>query len=112
MIAKNQWGKYSIPEEISYTYTAQFILEGGVHEDTTVEYLKSIGGNIIHAGAGFGDFLPALRNCDKVFTFEPNKLMYQSCLETISLNNLSNVELFPYIFYKKIYQEMYQYQVS
>jgi FkbM family methyltransferase len=96
MIAKNQWGKYSIPEEISYTYTAQFILEGGVHEDTTVEYLKSVGGNIIHAGAGFGDFLPALRNCDKVFTFEPNKLMYQSCLETISLNSLSNVELFPY----------------
>jgi FkbM family methyltransferase len=96
MIAKNQFGKYSIPEEISYTYTAQFILEGGVHEDTTVEYLKSVGGNIIHAGAGFGDFLPALKNCDKVFTFEPNKLMYQSCLETISLNNLSNVELSPY----------------
>ena len=96
MIAQNQWGQYSIPEEISYTYTAQFILEGGVHEDTTVEYLKSVGGNIIHAGAGFGDFLPALKNCDKVFTFEPNKLMYQSCLETISLNNLSNVELFPY----------------
>ena len=96
MIAKNQWGQYSIPEEITYTYTAQFILEGGVHEDTTVEYLKSVGGNIIHAGAGFGDFLPALKNCDKVFTFEPNKLMYQSCLETISLNNLSNVELFTY----------------
>jgi len=96
MIAKNQWGQYSIPEEISYTYTAQFILNGGVHEETTIDYLKSIGGNIIHAGAGFGDFLPALKNCDKVFTFEPNKLMYKSCLETISLNNLSNVELSSY----------------
>jgi len=96
MIAKNQFGKYSIPEEISYTYTAQFILSGGVHEDTTIDYLKSIGGNIIHAGAGFGDFLPALKNCDKVFTFEPNKLMYESCLETISMNELSNVDLFPY----------------
>ena len=96
MIAKNRWGRYSIPEEISYTYTAQFILDGGVHEDTTIEYLKSIGGNIIHAGAGFGDFLPALKDCDKVFTFEPNELMYQSCLETISLNDIENVELFPY----------------
>jgi len=37
MIAKNQWGQYSIPEEISYTYTAQFILNGGVHEETTID---------------------------------------------------------------------------
>jgi FkbM family methyltransferase len=96
MIATNKWGRYSVPNEISYTYTAQFILDGGVHEDTTIEYLKSIGGNIIHAGAGFGDFLPALKDCDKVWTFEPNELMYQSCLETISLNDLVNVEIFPY----------------
>lgn len=47
MIAKNQFGKYSIPKEISYTYTAQFILNGGVHEETTIDYLKSIGGNIM-----------------------------------------------------------------
>ena len=95
-IAKNQYGLYSIPKEVQYTYTAQLILEGGVHEDTTIEYIKSVGGNIIHAGSGFGDFLPALKDCDKVWTFEPNTLMYQSSLETISLNNISNVELFPY----------------
>ena len=86
----------SIPKQISYTYTAQFILDGGVHEDTTIEYLQSIGGNIIHAGSGFGDFLPALKDCDKVWVFEPNPLMYESSLETISLNNLVNVEIFPF----------------
>ena len=95
-IAKNQYGLYSIPKEVEYTYTAQLILEGGVHEDTTIEYIQSVGGNIIHSGSGFGDFLPALKNCDKVWTFDPNTLMYQSSLETISLNELKNVEIFPY----------------
>ena len=93
-IAKNQYGLYSIPKGIEYTYTADFILKGGVHEDTTIEYLKSVGGNIIHAGTGFGDFLPALKDCDSVWAFEPNHLMYLSSLETISLNNISNVKLF------------------
>jgi len=93
-IAKNQYGLYSIPKSVEYTYTAEFILKGGVHEDTTIEYLKSIGGNIIHAGTGFGDFLPGLKDCDSVWAFEPNPLMYQSSLETISLNNISNVKLF------------------
>jgi len=96
LIGKNEYGLYSIPKEISYTYTAQLILEGGIHEDTTIEYIKSIGGNVIHSGSGFGDFLPALKNCDKVFTFEPNPLMYKSSLETISLNELKNVEIFTY----------------
>ena len=93
-IAKNQYGLYSIPKSVEYTYTADFILKGGVHEGTTIEYLKSIGGNIIHAGSGFGDFLPGLKDCDSVWAFEPNSLMYQSSLETISLNNITNVKLF------------------
>ena len=96
MQGKNKYGIYSIPKEIAYTYTAQTILDGDVHEDTTIDYIRSIGGNIIHAGSGFGDFLPALKNCDKVWAFEPNKLMYESSLSTISLNQLDNVEIFPY----------------
>ena len=95
-LVKNIYGEYSIPDEISYTYTAQVIMNGGVHEDTTIEYIRSVGGNIIHSGTGFGDFLPALKNCDKIWTFEPNKLMYNSSLKTISLNGLKNVEIFPY----------------
>jgi FkbM family methyltransferase len=96
MIAKNIYGQYSIPDNISYTYNAQTIINGNIHEDTTIEYIQSIGGNIIHAGTGFGDFLPGLKNCDNIFTFEPNPLMYQSSLETISLNNITNTILFPH----------------
>jgi len=95
MIVKNEYGTYSVPNEIHYTYTAQTIINGNVHEPTTIEYLKSIGGNIIHAGTGFGDFLPALKDCN-VFTFEPNQLMYHAALETIKLNNLNNVTIYPY----------------
>ena len=78
-IAKNQYGLYSIPKEVEYTYTAQLILEGGVHEDTTIEYIQSVGGNIIHSGSGFGDFLPALKNCDKVgFTDIPKGFCFST----------------------------------
>lgn len=95
MIVTNQYGTYSVPNEIAYTYTAQAIINGDVHEKTTIEYIKSIGGNIIHGGAGFGDFLPALNNCN-IFTFEPNQLMYHAALETVQLNNLTNVTIYPY----------------
>lgn len=95
VIATNIWGQYCIPKSIYYTYTAQLILQGGVHEDTTIDYIKSVGGNIIHSGAGFGDFLPALNNCDSIWTFEPNPLMYDCCNKTIELNGISNVNLSP-----------------
>jgi len=92
--AKNKYGTYVIPEEISYTYTAQTIINGDVHEPTTIEFIQSVGGNVVHAGAGFGDFLPALKDCNRVFVFEPNPLMYQCTLQTILLNNLTNVSLY------------------
>ena len=92
--AQNKYGTYIIPEEISYTYTAQTIINGDVHEPTTVEFIQSVGGNVIHAGAGFGDFLPALKDCNRVFVFEPNPLMYKCTLQTIVLNNLTNVSLY------------------
>lgn len=92
--AQNKYGIYAIPEEISYTYTAQTIINGDVHEPSTIEFIQSVGGNVIHGGAGFGDFLPALKNCDRVFAFEPNPLMYKCALQTILLNNLTNVSLY------------------
>ena len=91
---KNKYGVYAVPKEVEYKYTAKTILEGGVHEPTTIEFIKSIGGNVIHAGSGFGDFLPALKDCNRVFVFEPNPLMYKCSLQTIQLNNLTNVSLY------------------
>jgi FkbM family methyltransferase len=92
--AHNKYGVYVIPEEISYTYTAQTIINGDVHEPTTIEFIQSVGGNVVHAGAGFGDFLPALKDCNRVFAFEPNPLMYKCALQATILNNLTNVSLY------------------
>ncbi len=32
MIVTNEYGTYSVPNEISYTYTAQAIMQGNVHD--------------------------------------------------------------------------------
>ena len=54
-------------------------------------------GDIVHAGAYFGDFLPALsKGCAsnaKVWAFEPNLENYRCANITIQINNLENVEL-------------------
>jgi len=54
-------------------------------------------GDIIHAGAYFGDFLPALsRSCApgaKIWAFEPNEEHYRCALITTYINRLRNVEL-------------------
>lgn len=91
---QNKYGIYVIPDEISYTYTAQTIINGDVHEPTTIEFIQSIGGNVILGGAGFGDFLPALKSCNRLFAFEPNPLMHRCALETTVLNKLTNVSLY------------------
>lgn len=88
----NKYGSYVIPQEIEYTYNAKTIMNGGVHEEVTIEFIKSYK-TIIHAGTGFGDFLPALKDCERVFAFEPNMLMSECALKTIELNNLTNVQL-------------------
>lgn len=93
LLAENRFGKYVIPKDIDYTFTAQTILDGYVHEPSTIEYILSVGGTIIHAGTGFGDFLPALKNLNKVYAYEANKLMYECAKDTIELNNITNVEL-------------------
>jgi FkbM family methyltransferase len=90
----NKYGIYVIPEEIEYTYTARTIIDGYVHEGVTIDYIRSVGGNIIHAGTGFGDFLPGLKEVNKIYSFEPNVLMYECAKQVIELNELTNVQLF------------------
>ena len=51
-------------------------------------------GTVVHAGAFFGDFLPALsKHCKKVRAFEPNTLNFQAAQETCRMNDLQNVIL-------------------
>jgi FkbM family methyltransferase len=95
--SSNKYGSYCIPLSSLYTLTSSAIFNGKVHEPSTIEYiLKNAGDhNIIHAGCGFGDFLPALSKLkDKtIFTFEPNRENYLCAKKTIALNNLKNIKI-------------------
>ena len=65
-IAYNKYGGYCVPLSSLHRPAAQRILSGDVYEPNTIEFLISncSDGDIVHAGAYFGDFLPALsRSC-------------------------------------------------
>jgi FkbM family methyltransferase len=98
IVAENQLGKYCVPVSSSYTYTSQAILNGNVHEPDTIRFIaeNSGDGHIVHAGTGFGDFLPGIANSCKatIWTFEPNQENYFCAKKTIELNKLANVNLF------------------
>jgi FkbM family methyltransferase len=97
-IAHNKFGYYCVPLSSAYTITSDTILRGMVHEPSTIDFIieNSNDGDIIHAGTGFGDFLPAIssKKKSKIWTFEPNPLNFKCTEETIKLNGLKNIELF------------------
>ena len=97
-IAYNKFGGYCVPLSSNHRPAAQKILSGDVYEQETIDYIVNNykGGDIIHAGTYFGDFLPALsRACAnaKVWAFEPNPENYRCALITTFINDLRNVEL-------------------
>ena len=95
----NEYGKYCVPRSSLHRPTAKRILNGGIHEPLTIEFIRDnySGGDIIHAGAYFGDMLPALSqivgDLGKVWAFEPNRENYLCATKTIKLNRLRNVHL-------------------
>jgi FkbM family methyltransferase len=99
VVSYNKFGGYCIPKSSQYRPTAQKILNHGVHEPETIEYIrKNCGkGDIVHAGTYFGDFLPGIASaCSptaKVWAFEPNYESYRCANITILINDLSNVVL-------------------
>lgn len=76
------------------------ILANKVHEPETIQFMASNCGNgdIVHAGAYFGDFFPALSsavsNEAKVWAFEPNAENFRCAEITIAINALKNIEFF------------------
>src|SRR4051812_13219941 len=61
-IAYNMLGGYCMPLSSRRRIAAQEVLRGYVYEAETIDFIvKNVkDGDIIHAGAFFGDFLPAL----------------------------------------------------
>jgi len=99
IIARNEFGIYSIPASTSTRPAARVTIAGKVWEKSTIEFMCKNAGNkdIIHAGTFFGDFLPRLSSCLKrdatIWAFEPNPDNFRHAERTIKLNSLNNVVL-------------------
>ncbi|MGC2636810.1 MAG: FkbM family methyltransferase [Acidobacteriaceae bacterium] len=98
-VAYNTYGTYCVPLSSMIRAAAQTVLAGKVWEPETIKVITAncAGGDIVHAGTYFGDFLPALsRAVDdgrRVWAFEPNPENYRCADITIRINGLRNVEL-------------------
>jgi FkbM family methyltransferase len=99
IIAKNRYGSYSIPRDCIDRPAVRKVIDGEVWEPETIDFIVSaVGdGDIVHAGAFFGDMLPALsaavRNDAIVWAFEPSAASFAHAQKTIELNGLKNVRL-------------------
>ena len=99
LLAANPHGVYCVPRASEHRAVSQAIMAAGVWESDTLELLRAAdpGGDIVHAGTFFGDFLPALahsrRDGAQVWAFEPNRENYRAAQITMLLNDLQNVML-------------------
>lgn len=88
---------YFVPIYAQHRPAAQAVLSGRYWEPETHNLVKLIfrmatGGSIIHAGAFFGDMLPAFSQyATNVYAFEPvleNYVLARMCVEANSLSNV------------------------
>jgi len=99
IICENKYGKYCLPAVSGDNIAPELHRRGKQHEPATVRFImdNSSGGDVVHAGAYFGDFLPALSSGvdegRKVIAFEPCLEHYKCAKKTLELNNIKNVEL-------------------
>ncbi|EDP97946.1 FkbM family methyltransferase [Kordia algicida OT-1] len=99
-IAYNKYGGYCTPYSAQKESVVQEILKGNVYEPETIQYIidNCSDGDVVQAGAYFGDFLPGIaKHISKnaqVWTFEPSKEYYRCAQITILINDLANVNLF------------------
>jgi FkbM family methyltransferase len=100
VIARNHGGLYCVPAASIHRKVAQYILHGRVYEPDTIDFIcRNVGsGDIVHAGAYFGDFLPAISKAASgiVWAFEPNSENHRCAEITLRLNSLQNVRLHPF----------------
>lgn len=98
-VAQNVYGRYHVPQGLESRPAAKAVLSGLPYEPDTLRFMRSHAGqgDIIHAGAFFGDFIPALSSAlaaqARLWAFEPNPGNHAAAQQTIALNDLSNVTL-------------------
>ncbi len=98
-IAYNSYGAFCAPDSCKYDEPVQYTYRGEQYEAESINYIQGLDlkGDIIHAGAYFGDSIPGLANAlpehAKLWAFEPNPESYRCAEITILLNSLQNVHL-------------------
>ncbi len=97
--ARNEYGLYHVPDGLEGRPAAKAVLSGQPYEPETLKFMRKHAGDgdVIHAGAFFGDFIPALSKAlapeARLWAFEPNPGNFQSAEKTVALNGLENVTL-------------------
>jgi len=98
-IATNEYGSYCVPQSGSHRPAAKAILAGKVWEPETISFMRAncAGGDVVHAGMYFGDFLPGVSSAlgaeTLLWGFEPNPESFECATLTASINGLENVRL-------------------
>lgn len=99
VVAYNPYGAYCVPLNAVHRPAARAIMGGRIWEAGTLDYLGAhMGdGDVVHAGASFGDFLPFLSAraapSAMVWAFEPNAENYRAAQLTCALGALGNIRL-------------------
>ena len=99
IIASNEHGTYCVPASSKSRPAAAAVLAGKVWERKTISFMADncAGGDIVHAGAYFGDFIPglskALRDQAHLWAFEPSSENYACAKKTLELNAIANATL-------------------
>jgi FkbM family methyltransferase len=99
-IAYNDFGGYCLPlRAIVRGHEIQTVLRGEVWQPETIAYIRQHcgTGDVVHAGAYFGDSVPAIAGGlapgAKLWAFEPNPDYYRCLAITKIINRLDNAEL-------------------
>lgn len=99
-IARNRLGQYCVPRESMHRPCAMTVMRGMVWEPATLAAIEKLydGGEIVSAGAYFGDFLPFMaqlagKQDAGVLAFEPNAVNFACATVTCAINTLSNCRL-------------------
>jgi FkbM family methyltransferase len=96
LVARNEYGLYSIPVESRDRPAARTVLGGEVWEPATAALIAEHGrrGDVVTAGAYFGDMLPAAAaGGHTVYAAEPNPVNFAAAVSTLEANEIDNVRL-------------------
>ena len=94
IICKNKYGTYIIPASHNRPVTSE-LKRGSIYEPFTIEFILKNFNNqsIVTAGTYIGDFLPAFKNVNNVYAFEPVEENYIYANINKKINSLNNVIL-------------------